>query len=91
MIQITAVSFADAKAHEHIAAVLWHSASTPAGHSASEAIIAWLDSSSANRAVVADGSDYIEVAVARTANRSPYIRTRAGGVWTDHLLGLPTF
>ena len=91
MIELTAVSFGQAKAHEHITAVLWRSASPPAGHSTPEALVAWLDSSSANRAVVADGSDHVEVAVARTANQSPYIRTRADGVWTDHLLALPTF
>jgi len=91
MIEITAVSFGQARAHEHITAVLWRSASSSTGHSAREAIVAWLDSSSANRAVVANGSDYVEVAVARTANQSPYLRTRADGVWTDHLLALPTF
>jgi hypothetical protein len=91
MIEITAVSFGDLKAHDQITAVLWRSASTPAGHSASQGIVAWLDSSSANQAVVADGSVYVEVAVVRPVNQSPYLRARANGVWTDNLLALPTF
>jgi Protein of unknown function (DUF3892) len=91
MIEITAVSFGQAKAHEHITAVLWRSASTPAGHSAREAIVAWLQASSANQAVVADGSEYVQVLVVCPANHRPYIRTQLDGVWTDNLLALPVF
>jgi hypothetical protein len=91
MIEITAVSFEDSKAHEHITAVLWRSASTPAGHSAREAIIAWLEAHGANEAVVADGADYVQVAVVRPARGAPYLRTQVDGVWTDKLLALPTF
>lgn len=91
MIEITAVSFDDSRAHEHITAVLWRSASTPAGHSAREAIVAWLDTHSANEAVVADGADYVQVAVVRPESGAPYLRTQADGVWTDDLLALPRF
>jgi Protein of unknown function (DUF3892) len=91
MIEITAVGFGRSKAHEHITAVLWRSASTSTGHTTSEALIAWLDSDPANQAVVADGSDYVQVAVVRPAAGAPYLRSRADGVWTDNLLALPTF
>jgi hypothetical protein len=71
--------------------VLWRSASTPAGHSARESIVAWLEAHGANEAVVADGADHVQVAVVRSDSGAPYIRTQADGVWTDNLLALPTF
>ncbi len=91
MIEITAVSFSHSKAHEHLTAVLWRSASTPAGHGAREAIVAWLDADSANEAVVADGATYVRVAVVRPEYGAPYLRTKVNGKWTDSLLALPTF
>jgi uncharacterized protein DUF3892 len=94
MIEITAVSFGQAdqaKAHEHITAVLWRSAGTSQGHTSRQAIVEWLSASVANQAVVANGSDYVRVAVVRPADQAPYLRTQADGVWTDDLLALPTF
>jgi hypothetical protein len=90
VIEITAVSFGQARAHEHITAVLWRSACTSAGHSAGEALIAWLEASSANQAVVAD-TDSVHVAVVRSADHPAYIRAQVDGVWTDDLLALPEF
>jgi hypothetical protein len=52
MIQITAISLGEGKAHEHITEVRWRSASTSAGQSTREAIVEWLSVSSANQAVV---------------------------------------
>ena len=64
---------------------------TTTGQSTSDSIIAWLSASSANHAVVADGSGYVRVALVRPASQSPHLRTQADGSWTDNLLALPTF
>jgi hypothetical protein len=85
------VSFGHSKDHENITAVLWRSASTPAGHGTREAIVAWLQASSANQAVVAAGSGYVQVAVVRPVNRSPHLRTHVDGAWRNDLLALPMF
>jgi hypothetical protein len=91
MIQITAIRLGEGKAHEHPTEVRWRSASTSAGQSTREAIVDWLSVSSANQAVVADGSKCVPVLVVRPVNQAPYVRTYADGVWTDNLLALPTF
>jgi hypothetical protein len=91
MIEITAIRVTDGLAHEHITDVLWRSAGTSQGQTSRQAIVDWLSASSANQAVVADGPDYVRVAVVRPANQSRYIRTHRDGVWTDDLLALPTF
>jgi hypothetical protein len=91
MIQITAIRFAGGKAHENITDVRWRSTSTSAGQSTRQAMVAWLSASSSNQAVVADGSEWVDVALVRASDQRPYIRTQADGVWTDNLLALPTF
>jgi Protein of unknown function (DUF3892) len=91
MIEITAIRFEGGSAHEDITDVLWRSAATALGHCPREAIIGWLDESNENRAAVADGSGWVDVAVVRRPSQSPYIRARRDGVWRDDLLALPRF
>jgi hypothetical protein len=79
MIQITAIRLGEGKAHEHITEVRWRGASTSAGQSPREAIVDWLSVSSANQAVVADGSKWVH-GRSRGASRPtalhPYLRRR---------------
>jgi hypothetical protein len=91
MIQITAIRLAGGERHEHITDVRWSSAFTSAGQSTCRGIVDWLSTNSANRAVVAGGAKYVDVAVVQPPGGSAYIRTKADGEWTDNLLALPRF
>lgn len=91
MIEITAIRLSSGSAHEHVTDVRWRSASTAAGQSTRQVIVDWLTVSVTNQAVVADGADFIHVAVVRPRDELPYIRTQADGSWTDNLLALPSF
>lgn len=78
------------KGHEHISEVQWRNTSTgQPGQSTSQAIVGWLSESRANQAVVANGSQWVYVAV--YPGQRPYIRTHADRKWTDNLLALPHF
>jgi hypothetical protein len=91
MIEITAVRFSGGHGHEHITHVMWRCAPTSVGHTTRQAIVDWLSETDESEVVVADGADLVHVAIARPLNRPPCIRTHVNGVWTDHLLSLPTF
>jgi hypothetical protein len=71
--------------------VQWRSESTSTGRSTRDAIVEWLSLSSDNNAVVVNGSKRVAVAVVLPPDEQPYIRACAEGVWTNHLLALPTF
>jgi hypothetical protein len=90
MIEITAIRLEGGRDHEHITAVLWR-ATTSMGLTTRQAIVDWLSESSENRAVVADGTGWVDVAVERRPTQPPHLRTRMHGRWTDHLLSLPRF
>lgn len=92
MIQITAIRQQGGQGHEHISEVQWRNTSTgQAGQSTRQAIVDWLSESRANQAVVADGVQWVYVAVRRPASQQPYIQTHADEKWTDNLLALPPF
>lgn len=91
MIEITAIRLQGGEGHEHITDVMWRRETTSIGQTARQAIVDWLDESNDNAAVVADGSSWVRLAVVRRPNQPPYLRTRADGSWTDHLLSLPNF
>lgn len=91
MIEITGIRLDGGNGHEHITDVLWRSAATSLAYSPRQTIVDWLGESNENQAVVADGSELVQVAVVRRPNKPPYLRTRADGVWSDNLLSLPTF
>jgi hypothetical protein len=91
MIEITAIRFRGGHGHEHITNVMWRCATTSVGHTTAQAIVEWLSATGESEVVVADGADWVCVTVARPLDQPPYIRTRIDGVWTDHLLSLPTF
>jgi Protein of unknown function (DUF3892) len=61
------------------------------GQSTRKAIVDWLSESRANQAVVANGNQWVYVAVYQTQGHQPYIRTHADGTLTDNLLALPSF
>jgi hypothetical protein len=90
-IQIAAVRMAGGTSHQHVSDVRWRSASARTEESTLEAIVAWLCTSCHNHAVVANGRASVAVAVVLAPDERPYLRTCADGVWTDHLLALPTF
>jgi Protein of unknown function (DUF3892) len=91
MIEITGIRFDGGDGHEHISDVLWRSAATSLACSPRQAIVDWLEKSNENQAVVAGGSAEVQVAVVRRSDQPPYLRARADGVWSDELLGLPSF
>jgi hypothetical protein len=91
MIEITAIRLVRGNGHEHITDVRWRSTSTSAGQSTRQAIVDWLTVSLTNQAVVADGADFIHIAVVRPRDELPYLRTKTDNSWTDNLLALPTF
>jgi hypothetical protein len=91
MIEITAIRLDGGEGHEHISDVLWRSAATSLACSSRQAIVDWLEESNENEAVTGDGPAQVQVAVVRRSNQLPFLRTRAGGVWTDNLVSLPTF
>jgi hypothetical protein len=91
MIQITAIRLMGGTSHRQITDVQWRSASTSTGKSTRDAIVEWLSVSSDNHAVVVNGPERVAVAVVLRPDEQPYIRACAEGVWTDHLLALPTF
>ena len=91
MIQITAIRLAGGTSHEHITDVLWRNEATSTGLCPLRAVVDWLSVTSDNKAVVADGSRWVQVAVVRPTDQPPFIRAQADGVWTDDLLALPRF
>lgn len=92
MIQITAIKQQGGQGHEHISEVQWRNTSTgQTGQSTRQAIADWLSESRANQAVVANGAQWVYVAVCRPTGQPPYIRTHADQEWTDNLLALPRF
>lgn len=92
MIQITAIRLKGGSGHEHISDVQWRNTSTgQAGQSTRQAIVDWLSESRANQAVVADGTQWVYVAVYPPTGQRAYIRTHSDQKWTDNLLALPSF
>jgi hypothetical protein len=91
MIEITAVRLRGGHDHEHITDVQWRSTSTALGQCTRQGIADWMSGDSANRAVVAVGTELVNVAAVRAPDGSHFIRTHAEGEWRDDLLALPTF
>jgi hypothetical protein len=86
---ITAVHMPHGQGHEHIELVQWQNPGTlETGQATREGIVGWI--SAGNTLWVRDpgGSD---LAVAVVNSEAPYIRTYAGGSWTDDLLLLPRY
>jgi Protein of unknown function (DUF3892) len=86
----TGVRIGPGSGNEQITDVMWKTG-TSQGQTTTQAIIGWLGADSDNRAVVAVGSVYVAVSVARPVNQPPYLSAQIDGVWTDHLLWLPIF
>jgi Protein of unknown function (DUF3892) len=92
MIEITAIRLDGGVGHEHISSLQWRNTQSGAtGHSTRQAIVAWLEESKANQAVVAKNGTWVYVGVQRPAKGPHYLRTHADGSWTDNLLALPRF
>jgi len=76
--------------HEHIASLGYNSPSDPEVKVVTkEALVTWLNTSTANQAFVV--SPYAKAEVKVVPIHPPYVRTVADGVWTDNLLALPRF
>lgn len=91
MIVITAVRLTGGEGHEHISAVMWRSGATIGAVAPQGAIIDWLCGHDDGRAVVMEGKHEVRVEIVRENGKEPYLRTRANGAWSDHLLALPRF
>ena len=91
MIEVKAIRFDGALTHRCISYVLWSSRATAFGIASRRALVNWLSASAENEAVVIEGTVVWQIAVVTPDHEPPYLRTRVEGVWTDHLLALPTF
>lgn len=90
LIVITAVRLTGGATHEHITDVQWQSASST-GLTTRQALVEWLQASSANCAVVATATEHVPILVVTPQGGTPQLRTGANGSLTDHLLRLPRF
>jgi LPXTG-motif cell wall-anchored protein len=87
-IYITAVHMPDGSGHEQIEFVQWQNPRTlETGQSTREEIVEWINSGGDLR--VRDHAGDLRAGV--VAADPPYIRTHAGGVWTDNLLVVPRY
>ena len=88
-IYITAIHLPNGPGHEHIEFVRWQNPGTlETGQSTREAIVTWINRGDDLRVRNVTGHD-VEVGVVN--GEPPYLRTYAGGVWTDSLLLLPHY
>lgn len=88
-IYITAIHLPNGPGHEHIEFVQWQNPGTlETGQSTREAIVTWINSGGDLRVRDHGGLD-VQVGVIN--GEPPYLRTHAGGVWTDSLLLLPRY
>lgn len=86
---ITAVHMPHGQGHEQIEFVQWQTPGTlETGQSTREEIVGWINAGGALWVRDLGGSD---LAVAVVNSAAPYIRTYAGGSWTDNLLLLPRY
>lgn len=91
MIEITAIHLEGSATHEHIGMLHWRNLqSGVTGQSTRQAVVNWLEESTANQAVVARDGGWVYVGV-WPVHGIKYLRTHADGVWTDNLLALPRF
>ena len=92
-IQITAVRFSGyGKTHEAISNLRYVDPQTRQTSDVTKpALVAWLDQSTSNQAVVSDGRRTVYVGTVHPQYGQAYVRTHADGAWTDNLLALPTF
>jgi hypothetical protein len=75
--------------HEHIAEVKWVNSKTDVTGAASrETMVDWIENQHVT-AIVSDGRNTVAVGVVKATPK--YIRTHAGGKWTDNLLALPRY
>jgi len=90
MIRVTAIHLVPSTStlHEHIQSVQWINTGTGVtGQSTKSAMVEYINSGGS--VIVSDGIRAIDVGVVSAP--TPYIRTRADGVWTDNLLALPKY
>ena len=87
-LQVTGVAVEGDPGHEQITHLQWEAASS-VGIASAQALIGWLAEDPANEAWLADGDRRVAVEVVRPVGAPPYLRSRIGGQWGDHLLGLP--
>jgi hypothetical protein len=52
--------------------------------------VSWIDNHKGD-AYVGSGSQQVRVYTVHPAGGTPYVRTKADGVWTNNLLSLPEF
>jgi hypothetical protein len=92
-IQITAVRYGGTyKTHSSISELRYRDLQTQQVRDvAKPALVAWLDQSKTNQAIVSDGIRSVNVGTVHPQYDSPYVRTYADGTWTDNLLALPIF
>ena len=95
MLQVTHVRFSSSGTeHKHITQVRTYNPAKASGKVADysvEAMVKWLtDPNAQRRAYVCDGSNIVEVQVAKNA-KPPYLHTGKDGIASDNLLNLPTF
>lgn len=91
MIEITAIHLEGSPAHDHIGALQWRNLQSGAtGQSTRQAVVDWLEESTANQAVVSRDGGWVYVGVWLDRGVK-WLRTHADGVWSDNLLTLPRF
>lgn len=94
MIEIIERHMVGGERHEHIAEVKYVNKDGNVREVSRETIVAWLDESKDNQAIVRareDHTKYVYVGTVHPDHAPAFIRTYANGKWTDNLLSLPEY
>lgn len=94
MIEIIERHMVGGERHEHIAEVKYVNGSGQTKRATREAMVEWLDTSGANKAIVRSQTNrslYAYVGTVHPQHLPAYIRTYADHEWTDNLLALPKY
>lgn len=79
------------RAHEYITHLWWKGVDTGTANSITKAeLVSWIDNHKGD-AYVGSGSQRVRVYTIHPAGGTPYVRTKADGMWTNNLLSLPEF
>jgi hypothetical protein len=89
-VYITAIHLEGGKRHRHIAQVRWEQTDdrNMTGEDSRLEMVDWIRNEN-GEAYVLEGEGVVSVLAVDAS--PPYLRTYAGGRWTDSLLALPTF